>query len=153
MESQGSGATAPAVTGTRRFGAQSMTAPLVEVLVKRPGPAFGAAFDDPAHGFLHPVDLARAQREHDAFVDQRGPGQEVGVRLVPEHPACVVDREAEEKAHEDDEQDTRPALGGSRRETTLGALCGRVAGAQVERGAGGGHPTRTSPRGTPGGTA
>ena len=46
-----------------------MTAPLVEVLVKRPGPAFGAAFDDPAHGFLHPVDLARAQREHDAFVD------------------------------------------------------------------------------------
>jgi len=45
-----------------------MTAPLVEVLVKRPGPAFGAAFDDPAHGFLHPVDLERARREHDAFV-------------------------------------------------------------------------------------
>jgi N-dimethylarginine dimethylaminohydrolase len=51
------------------FGAQSMTAPLREVLVKRPGPAFGRAFDDPAHGFLHPVDLTVAQREHDAFVE------------------------------------------------------------------------------------
>jgi len=51
------------------FGAQSMTAPLRDVLVKRPGPAFGRAFDDPAHGFLHPVDLAVAQREHDAFVE------------------------------------------------------------------------------------
>ena len=37
--------------------------------MKRPGPAFGAAFDDPSHGFLTPVDLHRAQREHDAFVD------------------------------------------------------------------------------------
>jgi N-dimethylarginine dimethylaminohydrolase len=53
---------------TRRYGAQSMTAPLLDVLVKRPGPAFGAAFDDPAHGFLHRVDLAIAQREHEAFV-------------------------------------------------------------------------------------
>lgn len=53
----------------RRFGAQSMTAPLVDVLVKRPGPAFGAAFEDPAHGFLRPVDLERARREHDAFVE------------------------------------------------------------------------------------
>ena len=51
------------------YGAQSMTAPLREVLVKRPGPAFGRAFDDPAHGFLHPVDLGLAQREHDAFVE------------------------------------------------------------------------------------
>jgi len=54
---------------TRRFGAQSMSAPLLDVLVKRPGPAFGAAFDDPAHGFLHPVDLDLARRQHDAFVD------------------------------------------------------------------------------------
>jgi N-dimethylarginine dimethylaminohydrolase len=54
-------------TTIRAFGAQSMTAPLREVLVKRPGPAFGRAFDDPAHGYLHPVDLALAQREHDAF--------------------------------------------------------------------------------------
>ncbi len=56
-------------TVARRFGAQSMTAPLRDVLVKRPGPAFGAAFDDPAHGFLHPVDLELARREHDDFVD------------------------------------------------------------------------------------
>lgn len=52
-----------------RFGAQSMTAPLQDVLVKRPGAAFGGAFDDPAHGFLGPVDLAVAQREHDVFVE------------------------------------------------------------------------------------
>jgi N-dimethylarginine dimethylaminohydrolase len=59
-----------AVTMTaRRFGAQSMSAPLREVVVSRPGPAFGRAFDDPAHGFLHPVDLELAQRQHDAFVE------------------------------------------------------------------------------------
>lgn len=50
-----------------RFGAESMVAPLREVLVKRPGEAFGRAFDDPAHGFLHPVDLAVAQDQHDRF--------------------------------------------------------------------------------------
>ena len=53
----------------RHYGAQSMSAPLLDVLVKRPGPSFGAAFDQSAHGFLHEVDLALAQREHDAFVD------------------------------------------------------------------------------------
>lgn len=53
----------------RRYGAQSMTAPLREALVHRPREAFGAAFADAAHGFLHPVDLAVAQREHDAFVE------------------------------------------------------------------------------------
>lgn len=53
----------------RRWGAQSMTAPLREALVHRPGAAFGAAFENPAHGFLQPVDLDVAQREHDAFVD------------------------------------------------------------------------------------
>jgi dimethylargininase len=52
---------------TRLFGAQSMTAPLLDVLVKRPGAAFGAAYENPAHGFLHPVDLPEAQRQHDAF--------------------------------------------------------------------------------------
>jgi dimethylargininase len=57
------------MTVERRFGAQSMTSPLRDVLVKRPGPAFGAAFDDPAHGFLHRVDLDLARREHDAFVE------------------------------------------------------------------------------------
>ncbi|MEJ7697241.1 MAG: arginine deiminase family protein [Candidatus Limnocylindrales bacterium] len=57
------------MTQLRRFGAQSMTSPLRDVLVKRPGGAFGRAFDDPAHGFRRPVDLDLAQREHDAFVD------------------------------------------------------------------------------------
>jgi dimethylargininase len=57
------------MTKTRSYGAQSMTAPLREVLVKRPGAAFGCAFDEPAHGFLRPVDLDVACREHDAFVE------------------------------------------------------------------------------------
>jgi dimethylargininase len=52
-----------------RYGGHSSTAPLRDVLVKGPGPAFGAAFDDPAHGFRRPVDLEAAQREHAAFVD------------------------------------------------------------------------------------
>ena len=56
-------------TVERAFGAQSMTAPLHEVLVKRPGPAFGAAFDDPAHGFLHACNLEIARAEHDRFVE------------------------------------------------------------------------------------
>ncbi len=53
----------------RRYGAQSMSAPLLDVLVKRPGDAFGRAFEDPAHGYLSPVDLVMAQQEHDAFVE------------------------------------------------------------------------------------
>ena len=57
------------MTQLRRFGAQSMTSPLHDVLVKRPGGAFGRAFDDPAQGFRWPVDLDLAQREHDAFVE------------------------------------------------------------------------------------
>jgi N-dimethylarginine dimethylaminohydrolase len=52
---------------TRTFGGQSNTAPLREALVKAPGPAFGRAFEDPAHGYLHPVDLDLARREHAAF--------------------------------------------------------------------------------------
>ncbi|HZC32148.1 MAG TPA: arginine deiminase family protein [Candidatus Bathyarchaeia archaeon] len=52
----------------RRYGARSSTAALRDVLVKRPGPAFGRAFDDPAHGFLRPVDLDRARREHDGLI-------------------------------------------------------------------------------------
>jgi N-dimethylarginine dimethylaminohydrolase len=59
-----------AMDGTQRtFGAQSMTAPLRDVLVKAPGPAFGRAFNDPAVGFLRPVDLDRARREHDGLVE------------------------------------------------------------------------------------
>lgn len=46
------------------YGAQSMTAPLREVVLRSPGPAFGRAFEDPAHGFLHPVDLELARRQH-----------------------------------------------------------------------------------------
>jgi dimethylargininase len=60
------------VTDIVAFGAQSMIAPLRDVLVKRPGPAFGRAFDDPRHGFLHPVELAVAEREHEAFVELLG---------------------------------------------------------------------------------
>jgi dimethylargininase len=53
----------------RRYGAQSMIAELRDVLVKRPGPSFGRAFEEPAHGYLHPVDLEAARREHEAFID------------------------------------------------------------------------------------
>lgn len=56
-------------TALRSFGAQSMTADLREILVAPPGAAFGHAFDDPAHGFLRPVDLDRARREHDGLVE------------------------------------------------------------------------------------
>ncbi|HEY3165014.1 MAG TPA: arginine deiminase family protein [Candidatus Limnocylindrales bacterium] len=67
------------MTATRlAYGVRSSTAPLRDVLVKRPGAAFGAAFDDPAHGFLRPVDLGRAQREHDGLV---GALDGLGVRV------------------------------------------------------------------------
>lgn len=55
--------------GPPAWGARSMTAPLREALVHRPDTAFGAAFENPAHGFRHRVDLRTAQREHDAYVD------------------------------------------------------------------------------------
>jgi N-dimethylarginine dimethylaminohydrolase len=57
---------------TRAYGGQSNTAPLLEALLKAPGPAFGRAFEDPAHGFLHPVDLEVARREHAAFAGLLG---------------------------------------------------------------------------------
>jgi N-dimethylarginine dimethylaminohydrolase len=47
---------------------QSMTAPLRRALMRRPGAAFGRAFQDSALGFLHPVDLSCALREHEALV-------------------------------------------------------------------------------------
>ncbi len=53
------------MNSARRFGAQSMVAPLREVLVKQPGDAFARAFEEPAYGFLHEVDIAEAQRQHD----------------------------------------------------------------------------------------
>jgi N-dimethylarginine dimethylaminohydrolase len=55
-----------------------MTAPLRDVLVKAPGSAFGRAFDDPAHGFLRPVDLDLARRQHDGLV---GALDRLGVRV------------------------------------------------------------------------
>jgi dimethylargininase len=55
-------------TTDRAWGAQSMTAPLREVLVQAPGAAFSRAFEDPAVGFLRPVDLDAARREHDGLV-------------------------------------------------------------------------------------
>jgi N-dimethylarginine dimethylaminohydrolase len=57
----------PAQPAVRTYGGQSNTAPLREALLKAPGPAFGRAFEDPAHGYLHPVDLDLARREHAAF--------------------------------------------------------------------------------------
>lgn len=52
-----------------RYGAQSMTAPLREVVLRSPGAAFGRAFEDPAHGFLHPVNLELAHRQHAALCE------------------------------------------------------------------------------------
>jgi N-dimethylarginine dimethylaminohydrolase len=69
---------APVSAIALRYGGNSSTAPLRDVLVHRPGHAFGAAFEDPAHGFLRPVDLDLAQREHDAFTALLG---DLGVRV------------------------------------------------------------------------
>ena len=87
-----------------RYGAESMVAPLREVLVKRPGEAFGRAFDDPAHGFLHPVDLEEARRQHDdlcgilaelgVVVHELGAGTESPDLVYVFDPAVVGDRGA-----------------------------------------------------------
>ncbi|MEP7379611.1 MAG: arginine deiminase family protein [Chloroflexota bacterium] len=61
-----------------RYGAQSMTAPLREVVLRSPGPAFGRAFDDKGHGFLHAVDLDLAQRQHAALSELL---ERLGVRV------------------------------------------------------------------------
>jgi N-dimethylarginine dimethylaminohydrolase len=87
----------------KRFGAQSMTDPLHRVLVKTPGAAFGGAFDDPAFGYLHAVDLDLARRQHDAFlilladlgvrIDELGAENDVDPDLVYVFdPALVSDR-------------------------------------------------------------
>lgn len=60
------------------YGAQSMTAPLREVVLRAPGPGFGRAFDDPAHGFLHAVDLELARRQHAALCELL---ERLGVRV------------------------------------------------------------------------
>lgn len=46
-----------------------MTVPLRDVLVRPPGDAFARAFEQPELGFLHPVDIDRAQREHEALTE------------------------------------------------------------------------------------
>jgi N-dimethylarginine dimethylaminohydrolase len=53
---------------TRRFGAQGMYGRLRRVLVNRPGARYGAAFETEGAFYAAPVDLARAQAEHDALV-------------------------------------------------------------------------------------
>lgn len=76
---------------TRRYGSQSMTAPLRRVLVRRPGPEF--AVDDAAkwnYG-ARPV-LSAAQREHDDLVDiLRQAGAEVIYHdaPLPEHADSI----------------------------------------------------------------
>jgi len=49
------------------YGGQSNVAPLREALLKAPGPAFGRAYEDPKHGFLHACDLELAKRGRAAF--------------------------------------------------------------------------------------
>ena len=58
-----------ASTTAMAYGGQSNIAPLRDALLKAPGPAFGAAFDDPAHGFFHACDLELAKRQHAAFAN------------------------------------------------------------------------------------
>jgi dimethylargininase len=78
------------MTTELQYGVRSSTAPLREVLVKRPGPAFGRAFDDPAHGFLRPVDLERARRQHDGLVVALD-GLGVTVDVLDDEPATDPD--------------------------------------------------------------
>lgn len=73
----------------RRYGSQSMVAPLRRVIVRRPDAAF--AVEDPAawHYTARP-DLAAAQAEHDAFV-----------AILREHGAEVVAHEAPQPGRAD----------------------------------------------------
>lgn len=50
-------------------GAQSAVAPLEHVLVHPPHDAFATAFATPQHGYLEPVDIELASKEHEAFRD------------------------------------------------------------------------------------
>jgi N-dimethylarginine dimethylaminohydrolase len=65
-----------AVTGFSRlryvtisYGVSSMVAPLHHLLMQRPTPAYGRAFDDPACGYLQPVDLDVAIKEHELLCE------------------------------------------------------------------------------------
>ncbi len=86
------------------YGGQSMVTPLRRVLVKRPDAAFGDA--DPATWhYAAPIDLARAQAEHDALTDLlRAAGAEVIDHDIPQpgradsifvfDPVLITDRGA-----------------------------------------------------------
>ena len=52
---------------TASFGVNSMVEPLRHVLIQSSTEAFGSAFENPDHGYIRPVDLQVALREHDAF--------------------------------------------------------------------------------------
>jgi N-dimethylarginine dimethylaminohydrolase len=88
----------------KRYGCQSMTAPLRRVLVKRPDEAFGTADPSQWHYTAQP-NLEIAQEEHDALVallrqagaevhyhDQPQPGQADAIYVYD--PAIVTDRGA-----------------------------------------------------------
>jgi N-dimethylarginine dimethylaminohydrolase len=50
------------------YGAQGMTGRLLRVLVNRPGERFGAAHETEGAFYADPIDLPRAQAQHDALV-------------------------------------------------------------------------------------
>jgi N-dimethylarginine dimethylaminohydrolase len=50
------------------YGAQGMAGRLLRVLVNRPGERFGAAHETEGAFYAEPIDLARAQAQHDALV-------------------------------------------------------------------------------------
>lgn len=52
------------------FGVRSMVSQLESALVHAPDDAFARAHQDPAHGYLRPVNLQRARHEHDGFVQK-----------------------------------------------------------------------------------
>ncbi len=51
------------------YGVSSMVASLQHVLVQEPRAAFGVAYDNPAYGYLHPVNLGIAAKEHMGLCD------------------------------------------------------------------------------------
>lgn len=70
------------------YGVSSNVAPLEAVLMQPPGAVFGSASDDPAVGFLHRVDLAVAEKQHQRFRQILG---ELGVAVhdlgAADHPS------------------------------------------------------------------
>jgi N-dimethylarginine dimethylaminohydrolase len=82
------------------YGAQGMAGRLLRVLVNRPGERFGAAHETEGAFYAEPVDLARAQAQHDSLVtllEDSGAqverlGQEAGPDSIYTYdPALVCD--------------------------------------------------------------